>query len=386
MTESFLFSEDKINALGNFKVHCTLDSSAQEIVLDMEKGINLGNTFESCGSWIKSSGGVKSFETAWGSPVITEEVIALYAESGFKTLRVPVAWSNMISSDYTISPSYLERVKQVVSWACSRGMYVIINEHWDSGWINTEFVANKDEAMKKYKRIWTQVSETFRDFGVQVIFESQNEELGAFKKTDGSDLWNQWSRGDVAGKKAAYDLANEINQEFVKLVRSSGGNNSKRLLLISGIQTNIDHTCDPMFRMPEDPAKKCAVSVHYYDPPSFAILEEHASWGNATPSWGSDYDLKYLKSNVQKMNENFVQKGIPVIIGEYGCPRKNKEAASVQKYLTSVASEFYKNDMCPVLWDIQTTGSGKDPFMLINRRSVQLVEQETARIIFNLAR
>lgn len=52
------------------------------------------------------------------------------------------------------------------------------------------------------------------------------------------------------------------------------------------------------------------------------------------------------------MKSTFVDKGIPVIIGEYGCPKKNKEEASVRKFISSVCKEAYTRNMCPVLWDI----------------------------------
>ncbi|MGN1101846.1 MAG: glycoside hydrolase family 5 protein, partial [Huintestinicola sp.] len=44
--------------------------STMEIVKDMGLGINLGNTFESCGGWISNTS-VTNYETGWGSPVIT---------------------------------------------------------------------------------------------------------------------------------------------------------------------------------------------------------------------------------------------------------------------------------------------------------------------------
>ena len=72
--------------------------------------------------------------------------------------------------------------------------------------------------------------------------------------------------GGTDGKAESYALCNEINQKFVDVVRGSGGNNSKRHLLISGYNTAIDRTCDDMFKMPSDPANRMAVSVHYYSP------------------------------------------------------------------------------------------------------------------------
>lgn len=322
------------------------DISTTELVQDMGIGINLGNTFESCGDWIEQwgDGSVESYETAWGSPVITQEMIEGYAAEGFGVLRIPVAWSNLMAADYTISPEYLKQVMQVTDWAMDTGMYVIVNIHYDDGWF-ADFSTQKDTCMQKYTRIWEQLSDAFQDYNDHLMLESLNEE-GCW-----DDIWNRYS-GDDSQKKEAYDLLLEINQTFVDTVRASGGNNAKRHLLIAGYATDIDLTCDELFRMPEDPENRMAVSVHYYAPAGFAILEEDADWGKARPQWGSPREQRELAYNLDKMTKVFSAKGIPVIIGEYGCPKKNKEEDSVRLYLSSVCREASARGFCPILWDV----------------------------------
>lgn len=322
------------------------DISTTELVQDMGIGINLGNTFESCGDWIEQwgDGSVESYETAWGSPVITQEMIEGYAAEGFGVLRIPVAWSNLMAPDYTISPEYLKRVMQVTDWAMDTGMYVIVNIHYDGGWF-ADFSTQKDTCMQKYTRIWEQLSDAFQDYNDHLMLESLNEE-GCW-----DDIWNRYS-GDDSQKKEAYDLLLEINQTFVDTVRASGGNNAKRHLLIAGYATDIDLTCDELFRMPEGPEHRMAVSVHYYAPAGFAILEEDADWGKARPQWGSPREQRELAYNLDKMTKAFSAKGIPVIIGEYGCPKKNKEEDSVRLYLSSVCREASARGFCPILWDV----------------------------------
>ncbi|MBQ9118498.1 MAG: glycoside hydrolase family 5 protein [Lachnospiraceae bacterium] len=318
------------------------DITTMELVRDMGIGINLGNTFESCGSWINSSK-VKNYETGWGSPVITEKMIAGYKEAGFGVLRIPVAWSNMMLEDYTIHPDYLARVKEVVTWAIDNDLYVILNIHWDSGWW-TNFPTDKEECMYKYVRIWTQLSEEFGEFSDYLMFEALNEE-GCW-----DSVWNRW--GGTTGKAEAYGLLNEINQTFVDTVRASGGNNAKRHLLIAGYATDIDLTCDAMFELPEDPAGRIAVSVHYYTPSTFCILEQDADWGKAKADWGSASDVQELTRNMDKLKTTFIDKGIPVIIGEYGVAKKNKTEEVVRLFLSSVCEEAYERQICPVLWDV----------------------------------
>lgn len=318
--------------------------STMEFVREMGFGINLGNTLESCGDWIHSTE-VSAYETAWGSPVITQEAIRGYADAGFGVLRIPVAWSNLMSGDgsYTISPKYIERVREVVGWTLDAGMLAIINIHYDSGWVNV-FPENEEENMKRFTAMWTQIAEAFNDFDERLMFESQNEELGW------DSLWNRWSGTNGEEKRASYELVNKINQAFVDVVRGTGENNSRRHLLISGYNTDVELTCDELFKMPGDPAGRLAVSVHYYDPSTLTILEEDADWGKAKTTWDSA-DIAGLERKVQLLKTHFIDNGIPVIVGEYGCFGKNKSRDVIESYLLDVSSRMYGIGACPILWD-----------------------------------
>ena len=318
-------------------------TEAMQFVEDMGIGINLGNTFEACGDWIAQwgDGTVHSYETAWGSPIITEKIIKGYKDSGFNTLRVPVSWSNMMGDDYTISSEYANAVKQVVDWAMAQDMYVIVNLHYDNGWLEN-FPTQKKECMYRYKRIWQQVSDVFKDYDERLVFEGQNEELGW------SSVWNQW--GGTKGKAKSYALVNEINQTFVDVVRASGGKNKARYLLIPGYNTGIETTVDKLYKVPKDKEKHVIISVHYYSPATFAILSDDASWGKNQRTWGTASDINELKKSMDMLKKRFLDNGIPVIIGEYGCPMENKDINSVRKYLSKVCEEAYSMGMCPVLW------------------------------------
>lgn len=356
------------NAEGNNDMR---DISTMELVREMGIGINLGNTLEACGDWIAEvdsqwGDGIltpSDYETAWGSPIVTKEMIQGMADEGFGVVRVPVAWSNLMGENYKISEEYDDRVHEIVDWVIEADMYCIINIHWDNGWVNT-FPDNKDECMKRYESMWTQIADSFKDYDDHLMFESQNEELGW------ESLWNPW--GSTDGKAESYALVNEINQKFVDVVRKSGGNNPERHLLISGYNTGIDRTCDPLFKMPSDPANRMAISVHYYTPAGFAILEEDADWGKAVSTWGSDADFNELYYNMDMMKTNYVDKGIPVIIGEYGCPTKNKDADSVRLFLSSVCKAAYERQLCPVLWS--TPGGHYD------HTTCKLVDQDLKKL------
>lgn len=335
--------------------------STMEVVQELGLGINLGNTFESCGEWINHSK-VSNYETAWGSPIITKQIIQGYADVGFGVLRIPVAWSNMMTDNYEINTDYIKRVKEVVDWTLESGMYSIVNIHYDGGWF-AGFATNEDESMYKYERIWTQLSEAFKDYSDHLILESLNEEGGW------DSIWNRWSgEGD---KEKSYNLLNQMNQKFVDIIRQSGGNNTKRHLLIAGYNTDIELTCDEAFKMPIDPENRLAVSVHYYHPADFTILEEDAEWAKMRTEWGSDDDMAVLEKYMTMLKETFVDNGIPVIIGEYGMTTKNRTPEMIRNYLTSVSRAGYIRGMCPVLWDITN--------VFYNRREAKFIDPELLR-------
>ena len=352
------------------------DISTMELVRDMGIGINLGNTLEACPDWYQddwikqcSEGKPVNYETAWGSPVITKEIIEGIAKEGFGVLRIPVAWSNRMAHDgtNTIDAEYCARVHEIVDMTLAAGMYAIINIHWDGGWVN-KLPNDPEGTIGRFTHMWEQIADSFADYGDHLMFEAQNEELGW------ESIWNPW--GGTEGKAESYALCNRVNQAFVDVVRKSGGNNPKRHLLISGYNTGIDRTCDSLFRMPDDPANRMAISVHYYSPAGFAILEEDADWGKATPTWGSDQDYASLRSEMAMMKSHFTDRGIPVIIGEYGCPTKNKEPESVRRFLSSVCEEAYKCGHCPIMWS--TPGGHYD------REACRLQDRELQKLLYTV--
>lgn len=336
------------------------DITTQELIEDMGIGINLGNTMEATGSWI-NEGSVSDYETCWGSPVITEEMIKGYKDAGFGVVRVPANWSNMMSDDYTHDADFVARIHQIVDWILANDMYVILNTHHEK-WLG-DMPTNEEEVLLKFTRIWEQISESFKDYDDRLMFEGLNEEAGY------DSVWNQYG-SSTEGKDIAYSYVNKLNQTFVDTVRASGGNNATRHLLVAGYYTDVVRTCDEMFLVPKDPANRVAVSVHYYTPSTLTILEADADWGKAKTDWGTESDLAELEKMMDMLNETFVSNGIPVIVGEYGCFGKNKTQDVKRAYMVDVCRETYERNMLPILWDTQDTFYNRytctynDPLML----------------------
>ncbi len=323
--------------------------SSAELVKDMGLGWNLGNTFDSLCAWIKN-GTPEQYETGWGNPVTSQAVIKKVKETGFKTVRIPVTWCNaMDASTHKVDAAYMARVREVVDWCMAENLYVIINVHHDGGEGETAWIRNaaSDYASteKRFETLWTQIADTFKDYSDYLVFEGMNE-------VDFKTL----SKGD------AYNVMNKLNQKFVDTVRATGGNNAVRHLLISGYNTDIALTSDSRFQMPKDSAGHLMLSLHYYSPPQFCVAESNCTWCTPQTKWGSADDLAELDANMMKVYKNFISKGIPVIIGEYGVlteAENNKDKESIRKYLSAVSEKALSYGMCPVLWDAGSSGDMK---------------------------
>lgn len=285
--------------------------TSQQLVEDMTFGWNLGNTLDVCQADRDGDGkinehveaGEKVDETLWGNPKVTKELFTSLKKNGVNAVRIPVTWRDHMDSNGNIDREWMDRVQQVVDYAYSQGMYVIINVHHDGGgdpkfgaWIIEESQNDYNTFLKKYKNVWKQIAERFKNYSDYLIFESMNE-VGF------DTLYNK-------NKADAYNLINKINQDFVDIIRATGGNNAKRHLLIAGYYTDIERTCDSLYKMPDDKAGRCILSVHYYTPWDFCTCDIKHTWGTNSEVW-------QMETLIGKMKKNFVDKGIPVIIGEY---------------------------------------------------------------------
>jgi endoglucanase len=324
------------------------DLTSLELTKLMGNGINLGNTMEAYGHLsLGTSADVSAYETCWGQPVTTQEMITGMKEAGFDTIRIPVAWTNMMdyeSGDYTIDEAYLNRVEEIINYARNEDMYVIINDHWDGGWwgmFGSATEETQNQAMDMYTSMWKQIAERYKEYSDYLIFESANEELG-----------NRLNDTDIATDSGAlsedecYEKLLEINQAFVDTVRATGGNNEQRFLLIAGYNTDISCTVDDRYVMPDDTAKnKLLLSVHYYDPSGYCINESLETWGTK-----DDYDD--MNEALAKLTK-FTDEGYGVIIGEYGALPKESGGVkeNTYEYTENILNNCDLYGYVPVLWD-----------------------------------
>ena len=346
------------------------DLKATDLMYLMGEGWNVGNSLEARlpDDQVTGSNTVTDFETAWSNVVTTQKTIDGIKSYGFNTVRIPVAWSNMVTytepasgdavGTYTIDDAYLDRVEEVMNYCLNNEMYVIINIHWDGGWWGQ--FGSSDEHIRemgwaRFTSYWNQIAERYKEYSDRVIFEAANEEIGDRlndKVDENGNPDDTNGKSGVLTKDECYEVALQINQTFVDIVRSTGGNNTYRHLLVAGYNTDVANTCDERFIMPTDIEEngntKLSVSVHYYTPSTYCISESFAnSWGYRD-NWGTEEDMEELHSLFDGLTK-FTDAGYGVIIGEYGVCNASKDGIPV--FMNEVMQYAAECGFCPVLWD-----------------------------------
>lgn len=357
------------------------DVSAIETVKNMKTGWNLGNTMDA------TAGNTIASETSWSQPRTTKEMFDGLKASGIKTVRIPVSWSNhIIDSNYTIDPAWMARVKEIVDWAIADDLYVILNTHHDNyeknapiprgrGYYPTK--ENFDESSRFFVNVWSQIALAFNNgYDEHLIFETMNEP----RLRGTNEEW--WFDKNSAKAKEAADMVNKYNQIIVDVIRDSEGNNLKRFIACPGLMASPEYTMWDLFKIPNDKEKdKLIIAVHMYDPYNFA--GESPGTKTFTKNMGSQIAVTF-----KKLNEKFIKKGYPVIIGEYGATNKNNLDARLEWFHFFLKySRLYGITSC--LWDngswLVTGNDYSEHFGYYNRKEqkwyfpeiLQAIQEET---------
>lgn len=309
------------------------DLTSLELSRLMAPGWNLGNSLEAIGG-----------ETAWGNPRTTQALVDAIKAAGFKSIRIPVSWSQYADANYNISSTWMARVTEVVSYARNAGLYTMINIHWDGGWMQPTY-AQQSAVNARLTKLWTQIGNNFRNHDDYLLFAGTNEVM---------------VDGDYGTPTVEYyTVQNSFNQTFVDAVRATGGNNAARHLIVQGFNTNIDHAYNFLTIPMDTIANRLMVEVHYYDPYNFTLNEQSNIWQwganatnpSATETWANE---PYVDAQFQKMKSLFIDEGVPVILGEFGVisrtniPDAEQYRTYWNQYVTRAA---YSRGVVPVYWD-----------------------------------
>jgi len=347
-----------------------VERTAPELARSFTLGWNMGNTLEATGG-----------ETSWGNPMITPPLIELIKDSGFDAIRLPVAWnSNNYANPQTaeIDSAWLDRVEQVVQMCVDEGLYVILNIHWDGGWLENNVTPDAQVAVNaKQKAFWEQIATRFRDFDERLLFASANE--------------------PNVDTQTQMDVLLTYHQTFVDAVRSTGGKNAYRVLVIQGPRTDIEKTYSLMDALPVDTVpNRLMAEIHFYTPYQFTLMNSDADWGKQfyywgegnhsttdtahNPTWGEEATVDHLFG---LMKEQFVDEGIPVILGEISAMRRSNltgenltlHLASRDSYHEYTTRRALENGIIPFYWD--NGGLGNHASGIFDRWNRTVFDQRT---------
>ena len=334
--------------------------SAKEIAAEIHAGINIGNTMECPGK-----------EGDWSMPV-NETYVAALAAMGFKAVRIPCAWDSH-AKDGVIDPAWLDRVDEVVGYVVGNGMYALLNIHWDGGWLENDCKKGYSEAVdRKQRDYWTQIAEKLNHYDQMLLFAAMNE--------PNVDETNK------STKERSIDAIMKYGQTMLDAVRATGGNNLDRILVMPVPNTNIEIAAEGYFQMPKDiVADRLMAEAHFYAPYNFNMMTSDESWGKVAWYWGKENHVAgsdrnstwgeeaYVKEQMQIMKKHFVDKGYPVVLGEYCVCEDRSNIAGVDKE---------KHQASQTLWNREVTREAKNagcvPFFWetggdINRRDGSII-------------
>ena len=314
-------------------------TSAKDLVAQMTNGWNLGNTMDATTEGLEA-------ETSWlpNKTPTNKFMIDMLPEAGFNVLRVPVSWGYHLTDDnYTIDPAWMDRVQEIVNYGIDNGMFVILNTHHEEWYMPKK--SEKDGDIEELKAIWSQIADRFKGYDEHLIFEGLNEPR---LRGEGAE----WT-----GTSEAREIINEYEKAFVETVRASGGNNADRCLMITGYAASSMYTNLSAIELPED-SDKLIISVHAYLPYSFAL--DTKGTDKYDPADTAIPDL------FENLNELFISRGIPVIVGEFGSMNKDnidERVNCLEDYLAAAA----KYDVPCVWWDNYARIGNGENFGLLNR-------------------
>ena len=359
---------------------------ATEIFPDMGLGYNIGNTME-----------VPENPTLWGNPFPDAAYVKAIKDAGFNTVRIPCAWDSHASNG-VINAGWLDSVKTVVDLVINNGMYAILNSHWDGGWLEDHVfdgqgydktgLVNSSAATvaAKQESYWKQIATKFAAYDEHLIFASANE-------PGVNDPWNGGAdNGQWAFDEARMQVLKQFHEACLKAVRSTGGNNATRIVVVQSPRTEIDKSPLLASMYPTDPAGDgyTMAEVHFY-PYQFSLMTSgDEDWGKMFYYWedqtpGNDAahtcsgtalgSMKSIDELFSGLKSRFYDKGIPVVIGEMGAVKRFSLTGNNLKAHLNARAAWYgytvaaakKNGLVPCVWD---TGDETDGNFTIIRRQV----------------
>jgi endoglucanase len=274
----------------------------------MGPGINFGNMLEA------------PQEGDWGLRVEPSYITAAW-QAGFRTVRLPVRWSNHAEAvyPYAIDPVFMTRVEGVVDALLAQGFRVILNMHHhrqlDGDVLDTgEFVVNPSDLEPRFVGLWSQIATRFASRSERLLFELYNEPHGRLT----SPAWNI------------------LLATTLQTVRIS---NPQRLVVISPAGYGSTAALGAL-ALPND--RNLLATFHHYEP--FNFTHQGATWVTPTPPVGvtccTAEQTAQIENGITQAKAWSNLTGYPIFLGEFGA-YSLADTASRVAYMRTV--RFFAN-------------------------------------------
>lgn len=353
--------------VGDFEIATTSVQMARNMAI----GWNLGNTLDATKGFEQNSGKVTETptgkdtdtttptdtETYWGMPKTTEAMITAVKNAGFKTIRIPVSWHNHITetTNYTIDADWMARIKEIVDWAYSKNMCVIINIHHDNlsisdinghiGFAISDDTAIQTQSKNYIEKIWTQIATTFASYDNRLVFEVLNEPRDVGGEFKGNEWWTN--------NQEMINIITSYEQVGINAIRSVAGNENRFIMVPGYAASGSDSGMLALYTMPTDSATdRLLLSTHAYSPYDFAMKDMTDTVFGDDDKASLDYIFSYLKSN-------YTDKGIGVVMGEASATDKENLSDRIA-WATYYFTKAKEAGIPVVLWDNMVTEANED--------------------------
>lgn len=286
------------------------------------------------------------------------KIFDLLLDSHINAVSIVFRLSYLTTDHYTkLNQETLADLKTIVDIAYHKGMYIIIApyDYYGYEWSSLNY-RNYDSFINVIHTSLKELAISFKDYNERVAFSFLVEPRDY--EDNGIDQEAAW-------------VLNEANQAYVEMVRKTGGNNQYRNVIITTGWSKYDSDFYHLFKMPED--RHTIVRVHSYSPFEFVHDSDyiHAKW--------TDKEVEYkieLLHIMQKIKDNFIDKGIPVYIGEFGSRDKgySHERKLWIEYFLSLTHSY---NIKMFIWESAKLHlNGEFTFSLINRETYEWVFPE----------
>ncbi len=329
------------------------NNEATQFVDKLGAGWNLGNCFDAFDQPRYQKADEMIYETIWCHDKATKELIKTVKQAGFSTVRLPATWLNHVDKDFNISDKWLARYMEVADWCLDEGLYVIVDVHHDvyKGYYYPD-KANYKTSKKYMKKIWSQLSKAFKDYDERVIFEIINE-----PRLTGTNYEWWYDQNNVPAEvQSSLDYINRLNQLSIDTVRAAGGKNTDRYIMVGGYDTDwgTKGILSQYFKWPTDTAKdRLIAAVHFY---GISASDGHLA--------------------LDGMYNNFVSKGIPCVVTEYGLNSEGYQYDDkpdiAAKRFADFVSYARERGISVVLWDNNVGGKGVKGHRYIDRATAKV--------------